>query len=178
MGCLGRGIRAGDKSSYDICPAGTRRPYTYMDLNLEDGRPIHFRRISRGTDYADVVFRHEQTASEFFGAQIAWNGNGWTLNLGNGRKVLFPEAYYAKNFAQDAPAEMQDAAGNRVRLLRDAQRKLQQLISPAGHAIRFKYDDVNRIVEAADDAGNVRNYAYDTSGHLQAVSSGSSPVSV
>src|ERR1035438_1601701 len=102
----------GTNHPYDICPTGTRFPYTYMDLNLEDGRQIHFRRISKGTGFADAVFRHENTSSEFYGAQIAWNGDGWTLDFRDGRRFLFPEAYQAKNYAQGAPTEMRNADGH------------------------------------------------------------------
>jgi YD repeat-containing protein len=155
---------------YDVCPTGTRFPYTYMDLNLEDTRQIHFPRVSKGTLYADAVFRHAGTASEFYDARINWNGDGWTLNFRDGRRFLFPEAYYAKTFAQGAPYEMRDADGHRIQLKRDKLRKLEQLVSPSGHTITFKYDEADRIVEATDDAGNVRKYSYDPTDHLESVS--------
>jgi YD repeat-containing protein len=164
-----RAFGAGTNHPYDVCPTGTRFPYTYMDLNLEDGRQIHFPRISKGTGYADAVFRHGQTSSEFYGAQIAWNGDGWTLNFRDGRHWLFPEAYYSKTFAQGAPFEMQAADGHRIQLKRDRQRKLKQLISLSGHTITFEYDGADRIIEATDDAGNVRKYSYDSSDHLETV---------
>jgi YD repeat-containing protein len=164
-----RAFGMGANHPYDICPTGTRFPYTYMNLNLEDGRAIYFPRISTGTGYADAVFGHHTTLSEFYQAQIAWNGNGWTLDFRDGRKFLFPESYYAKNYAQGAPIEMRDAHGNRIQLKRDKVRNLEQMISPSGHTISFKYDEADRIVEAADDAGNIRRYSYDPSGHLEAV---------
>ena len=128
-----------------------------MDINLEDGRRIHFPRISKGTGYADAVYRHEATSSEFYGAQIAWNGDGWTLDFRDGRRFLFPEAYHAKTFAQGAPFEMQAADGHRIQLKRNQLRNLEQLISPSGRTITLKYDAADRIIEATDDAGNVRN---------------------
>ena len=64
-----RAFGVGTNHPYDICPTGTRFPYTYMDLNLEDGRQIHFGRISKGTGYADAVFRRAETSSEFHGAR-------------------------------------------------------------------------------------------------------------
>src|SRR5580693_177839 len=42
-----RAFGSGTNHPYDICPTGTRFPYTYMDLNLEDARQIHFLRISK-----------------------------------------------------------------------------------------------------------------------------------
>jgi YD repeat-containing protein len=167
-----RAFGIGMNHPYDICPTGTRFPYTYMDLNLEDGNIIYLPRISKGTGYADAVFRHSRSSSEFFGAQIAWNGNGWTMTFRDGRKIYFPEAYYAKNFAQGAPTEMVDSEGHRLQLKRDAARNLEEIISPSGHKIQFKYGDADRIAEAWDDRGNVRKYSYDQTGHLHTVSDG------
>jgi YD repeat-containing protein len=168
-----RAFGIGGNHPYDICPTGTRFPYTYMDLNLEDDRQIHFRRISKGTSYADAVFGHDETASEFYGAQIAWNGDGWTLDFRDGRQFLFPEAYHAKSYAQGAPFEIRDANGHRVMLHRDRQRNLEQLVSPSGRTISFTYDGANRISAAIDDAGHVRKYSYDRTGHLESVADGS-----
>lgn len=165
-----RSFGVGANHPYDICPTGTRFPYTYMDLNLEDGRQVHFPRISKGTGYADAVFQHTNTSSEFYGAQVAWNGNGWTLDFKDHRQFSFPEAYRAANYAQGAPFEMRDGSGHNIQLKRDAARNLEELISPSGHTINFKYDNAARIVKAWDDAGNIRNYSYDSSGHLEIVS--------
>jgi YD repeat-containing protein len=115
------------------------------------------------------VFRHAETSSEFYGAQIAWNGDGWPLTFHDRRRFMFPEAYYAKSYAQGAPSEMQEAGGQRILLKRDKQRNLEQLTSPSGRTITFKYDGSARIIEATDNAGTVRKYTYDTSGHLESV---------
>ncbi len=170
-----RDIRAfgvGMNHPYDICPTGTRFPYTYMNLNLEDGNVVYLPPISKGTGYADAVFRHDRSSSEFYGAQIAWNGNGWTMTFRDGRKIYFPEAYHAKNFAQGAPTEMVDAEGHHTHLKRDNVRNLEELISPSGHSIRFRYDG-DRIVEAQDDAGHLRIYSYDQFERLISVADGS-----
>ena len=164
-----RAFGVGGNHPYDICPTGTSYPYTYMDINLEDGRRMHFPRISKGTGYADAVFRHDATSSEFYGAQVAWNGDGWTLDFRDGRRFLFPESYHAKTFAQGAPFEMQAADGRRIQLKRNQLRNLEQLISPSGRTIALKYDAADRIIEATDDAGNVRKYSYDSNGFLETV---------
>jgi YD repeat-containing protein len=170
-----RAFGVGANHPSDICPTGTRFPYTYQDLNLEDGRAIRFPRISKGTGYADAVFRHDATDSEFYGAQDAWNGNGWTLKFQDGRQFIFPEAYFAKTYAQGAAIEMRDAEGNRIQLRRDKARNLEQLISPSGRTITFKYDSSNRIIEATgqtnDGVSQTRQYSY-VFGHLQTVSDG------
>jgi YD repeat-containing protein len=143
-----------------------------MDLTLEDWSQVHMPRISKGVGYADAVFRHAQTSSEFFGAQIAWNGNGWTLRFRDGSKFYFPEAYYSKNYAQGAATEMVDAQGHRIQLKRSRVGNLEELISPSGHRITFKYDVADRIVEADEDAGYTRKYSYDHGGHLDTVFDG------
>jgi YD repeat-containing protein len=143
-----------------------------MNLILEDGRRIHFPRISSGTGYADAVFRHDETSSEFYGAQIAWNGDGWTLDFTDHRKFFFPEADNRKTYAQGAATEMRDEQGSRILLRRDKVRNLAELVSPAGHSITFKYDGADRIIEARDDAGNIRKYYYGANEHVETVSDG------
>jgi len=160
----------GGNHPYDICPTGTRNPYTYMDLNLEDFQYVHMLRISKGTGYADAVFRHSETASEFYGAQVRWNGDGWTLSLRDGGRVYFPESYNARNCAQGAPTRIADGAGHQIELKRIGVRNLEELVSPSEHRIKFKYDSADRIIEAEDDAGNVRTYSYDRTGHVETVS--------
>lgn len=158
----------GTSHPYDAAPTGTRFPYTYMDINLEDGNRVHFPRISQGTGFADAVYEHSTTASEFFGGRIAWNGNGWTMNLRNGGVFLFPEAYYSKTLTQGAATEIRDARGQRILLQRDAQRNLRRLVSPSGRTIDFVINGT-RIDEAHDDRGRSVGYWYDTAGHIYAV---------
>jgi YD repeat-containing protein len=165
-----RAFGIGGNHPYDICPTGTRFPYTYSDLNLEDGRQVHFPRISKGTAYADNVERHSETSSEFYGAMLAWNGNGWTLTFRDRRKFYFPDSYYARNCAQGAPTLMEDGQGHRIALKRDKERNLQELTSPSGYKIDFAYDLSDRIIEAKDSLNNVRKYSYDRTGHIETVS--------
>jgi hypothetical protein len=56
----------GTNQPYDGCPFGSRYPYTYIDLQLEDGERVHFERISKGTGYADAVYEHRATSSKEF----------------------------------------------------------------------------------------------------------------
>jgi YD repeat-containing protein len=168
-----RAFGVGANHPYDICPTiAARSSFAHMDLNLEDDRRIRFPRISSGTGYADAVFRHDETSSEFYGAQIAWNGDGWTLDFTDHRKFFFPEASNAKNYAQGAATEMRDEQGRHILLKRDKVRNLAELVSPGGHSITFKYDGQDRIVEAWDDAGNIRKYSYGANEHLETVSDG------
>ncbi len=164
-----RAFGVGANHPYDIYPTGSHFPYTYMDLNLENSFQVHMIRISKGTGYADAVFRHADTASEFYGAQAAWNGDGWTLTFRDGGKFYFPDSYYAKNSAQGAPTLMEDAEGHRIELRRSKVRNLEELVSPSGYKMQFKYDSSDRIIEVRDDRNDIRKYSYDSSGHIETV---------
>lgn len=145
---------------YDIAPLGTRNPYTEMELTLEDGDFLYFKRVSRGTGYADAVYQHTETSTRFYKSTIEWNGNGWTLRLTDGEEIFFPESYGATNLAQGAATEVRDGAGNPLKLERDGQRNLIEIVTPYGRWIKFTYDGRARIVRAEDDAGNWTSYTY------------------
>jgi YD repeat-containing protein len=161
--------------SYDIAPIGTRRPYTHMMLVLEDGDFLYFNRISPGTSFKDAVYMHTETSTRFYKATIAWNGDGWTLRLADGSHVLFPEAYLAKNLAQSAPYEVENAAGDKLLFQRDSERNLQRVLTPHGHWIQFHYDNQSRITQAEDDAGNTVRYGYNDDGMLSYAAQSSGP---
>jgi YD repeat-containing protein len=154
---------------YDISPEGSRNPYTYQLIALEDSDFVYFDRISNGTSYADAVYQHTATLTRFYKATQAWNGDGWTTRLADGSEIRFPEAYNAKSMAQGAPVEMRDSSGNRLELRRDAARNLQEIRTPHGHWIRFSYDGWSRIVRVEDDAGNWARYEYNADGMLTGV---------
>jgi YD repeat-containing protein len=151
---------------YDIAPLGTRNPYTFQLIALEDSNFVYFDRISKGTGYADSVFQHTETSSRFYKATTRWNGTGWTTRLTDGSEIHFPESYNGRNLAQGAPFEMLDAKGNRLELKRDAKRDLQQIVTPHGRWIKFQYDEQSRITRADDDAGNWVTYSYSPDGVL------------
>ena len=142
---------------FDDAPTGSRFPYTYMTLRLEDGDFLYFPRISGGTGFADAVYMHTETSTSLYQATIAWSGDGWTLRTADGSEMRFPEAYAAKNLAQGAAFEILDGKGNRLELRRDSSRNLREILTPSGRWIRFVYDADSRIVQASDDRSNFVN---------------------
>ena len=158
---------------YDIAPLGTRNPYTYQMMVLEDGDFLYFDRISKGTGYADAAFMHTETSTSFYKATQQWNGQGWTMKLADGSEILFPESYNARNLAQGAPTEMRDAKGNRLELIRDGHRNLQEIRTPSGHWIKFNYDGLSRINRAVTDTGAWAQYEYNSDGMLVNVTTSS-----
>jgi len=151
---------------FDMGPLGTRFPYTEQMLVFEDGDFVYLPRVSEGTSFQDAIYQHTETSTEFYKAVTAWNGNGWTTWRTDGSAITFPEAYNAKSMAQGAATEMRDSDGDRLQLIRDAQRNLLEIRTPHKHSIRFKYDDHARIIRAEDDQGHWSNYAYDGLGML------------
>ncbi len=154
---------------YDIAPVGSRNPYTFQLLALEDGDFLYFDRVSSGSGYEDAVYQHSESSTRFYKATQQWNGNGWTTKLADGAEIHFPESYNAINMAQGAPTEMVNPQGERLELIRDSRRNLQEIKTPHGHWIRFQYDGQARIIYAADDAGNWAKYQYDPEGMLTTV---------
>jgi len=151
---------------YDIAPLGTRFPYTDQIIDLEDGNFVYFPRVSKGTGFADAVFQHTETATSFYKAVTAWNGNGWTTWRTDGLTILFPESYSGKSAAQGGPIGMLDAHGNVLRLMRDSERNLQEILTPHNRWIKFDYDSQSRIVHAVDDQSLSAAYRYDSNGML------------
>ena len=154
---------------YDAAIIGSRNPYTYLDLVLEDGEFLHFDRISKGTGYANAVYQHSETSTRFYKATISWNGGGWTLILADGSRMEFPESYQALNLAQGAAMGLTDNVGRKLALRRDRQRNLLAIDTPHNPAMKFSYDDHARIVQAEDAHGDWTKYAYNPDGLLSDV---------
>lgn len=167
---MARSFGIGTSQPYDVFPVGSRFPYTYLDLNLEDGESVHFDRISRGTGYTDAIYEHRATSSkEFFGARIRWNVDWWDLSLPDGSTLVFPEAYTARTYSQGAVTEIRRASGQRIKVSRSYNGNIKNVTSSSGHRIDFTYDNSGRIVEVRDDLGGDRRYSYDSDGCLEFV---------
>jgi YD repeat-containing protein len=151
---------------FDIAPLGTRNPYTEQYILLENGDFLYFPRVSKGSGYADAIYRHSETGTSFYKATHQWIGDGWLTRLQDGSTIHFPESYNAKNLAQGAPTEMTDAAGNKIELIRDGKRNLQEVRCPKGGSLKFYYDSDDRIVRAEDGRGGWTSYAYNSKGFL------------
>jgi YD repeat-containing protein len=170
-----RAFGTGTNHPYDICTLGNYEPDLYgaFSIMLEDGIDVPFRRVSAGKGFADAVFRHEQTSSDFESAQINWNGHGWTLRFRDLTQVFFPDSWHGKSSWWGAPIEIRDGLGHSIRFQRAATRSLTRLTGPTGHGVSFQYDPYGRVTSAKDDFGNTRRYGYDSTGHLSTVADSS-----
>jgi hypothetical protein len=152
--------------SWDIYPIGSRNPYTYIDVILCDRREIHFDRISEGTDYANALYEHKDTATSFLRSRFGWTGNGWDLARPDGTHMYFPESYNAKRGVDGGLVAFTGPKGNAVTLQRDSLRNLRQLSTVESQYFRFEYDARNRVSKAMDSRGGVATYLYDMAGRL------------
>jgi len=151
--------------SWDISMGTDKNPYTYVVLNLCDGSTIHYKRISKGVSFADALFEHRQTSTEFLGSRMRWNGNAWVLNLVDGTSILFPGTYNARRGVDNAPIEFWTARGEPVKIERDRRRNLKRLTTPGQNTVEFEYDPWDRVVAAVDGQRRI-NYSYDVAGRL------------
>lgn len=160
---------------YDIAPLGTRRPYTYLMLVLEDGDYLYFKRISKGQGFEDAVYMHVETSTRYYKSILRWNGDGWTLRLANGEEMQFPEAYDSRNLAQGAASEVRNSKGDTLKLTRDSAGNLEEIQTPHNHWIRFEHNGDTTISRAEDDSGRWMIYGYNN-GMLTSVSDSSGAV--
>jgi YD repeat-containing protein len=154
---------------FDIAPIGTRNPYTYQLIVLEDGDFLYFPRVSKGTSFANAIYRQSEIGNSFYAAVQRWDGNGWKTELRDGSTLHFPESYNAGSLARGAATEMTDAAGRKIELIRDRKRNLQEIRGPSGASIKLVYDDQDRIVGASDGHGQWTKYTYNSLGFLRDV---------
>jgi YD repeat-containing protein len=165
-----RAFGIGSNHDYDIFPTGDHFPYTYMDLNLGDGRTVRYNRISQGSSYADFWAEHNSnTSSEFQKSRVRWNTDHWELTLHDGTLITLPDSYQASRAAQGAPIGIRRTNGEEIRCLRDQRHNLVRLTSPHNRRIQLLYDSNDRITQAADDTGRVLEYFYDPAGRLAEV---------
>ncbi|MFG3049855.1 RHS repeat-associated core domain-containing protein [Kitasatospora sp. NPDC048239] len=151
--------------------------YRYLEVDLvqPDGSKIHFRRITPGEKtYEDALFLADPTPTEFSGATMGWNGNGWDVKLRNGTTYVLGD---------EAPLQaIRDKFGNTTTITRapapaDSDGKVRlrgpitQVTSPNGKWIKFSYDTASppRIVRAEDNLGRAVSYTYTADGHLETV---------
>jgi uncharacterized protein RhaS with RHS repeats len=133
---------------------------------LPSGSRVHFPRISPGTGYTDAVYEHTSSPTSYFKARIAWNGNGWNLDLKDGSRMVFREGFGATRPSQSAVTRIQDRYGNAIALTRNTDADLTRIASPNGRWIELTYDGTHRVTQAKDNGGRTVGYTYDASGRL------------
>jgi YD repeat-containing protein len=153
---------------YNLFLTGHRLPYTDVDWKLPDGQSVHYERISQGTGFANAVFEEADQKPVFMWSRMSWNGWDWDLTFEDGTTYLSPEAYNATRPQQGSLVGIFDENGNEVRLSREDNGDLEQILSPNGRWIKLRYS-AKRMIEAEDSSGIVVKYIYDDGNRLETV---------
>jgi YD repeat-containing protein len=176
-------------NEYLTYPTGHRNPYTDQTLWMADTRGMLFNRISKGTGWADAVYAQTTLGGLFYRAIEGWNGDGWDLDLPDGRTFVFPDSYYARRPQQDALIGLIEPSGASLTMRRDREGNLQEVRSSDGRWMRlnyqgpfvlsiedsageketYSYDCQKRLGTSTDTSGETLSYSYNTRGQLTAV---------
>src|SRR5437016_8156295 len=104
----------GTNHPYDVAPTGSRFPYTFLDIHLEDGNSVHFDRVSKGTGFADAAL-----TGVFFGDETlhAQNdpGKGWVegaIVTEKGKPACGASSNLGYNFCAGATITLRPKEGN------------------------------------------------------------------
>ena len=159
----------GGNHSLNIFPVGNTWPFTWMDLILEDGGRLHYRRSDWGASYWDAIYGAEPTITDFYSSYVTWNWPGWKLVRQDGRTYVFPDGGGVQRPEQAALIGVQDASGNTLRLQRESTGNLRSASSGGGRWIHFQYDSHYRMTEAQENDGREFLYRYNAHGCLEEV---------
>lgn len=164
-----RAFGIGGNHSLNIWPVGNTWPFTWIDLILEDGGRLHYRRSDWGASYWDATYVVERTITDFYSSYIVWNWPGWKLFRQDGMAYIFPDGGGVQRPEQGALVGLQDASGNALRLRRESTGNLQSAASSDGPWIHFQYDARYRVTVAQENDGREFHYRYNADGCLEEV---------
>jgi hypothetical protein len=144
---------------------GDAERFQWVQMGSPNGAHVRFERISSGSSYANALFEHRSSPSEWQGARLGWTGTGWAVRSQDGAVLFFQGCGHG-----DAPhcwiLWERDADGHRVDYTRDADGRLRRIEASPKRWIAFDYDEKDRITRAyASDGPEVR-YEYDERGRL------------
>ena len=163
-----RALGIGGNHNLNVFPVGDIFPSTWMDLLLEDGSRVHYKRANLGFGYWDALYREgSREVSEYSSSTVSWTWPGWKITTTSGRQYLFPPAY-------DGPPEkysLMEIREKDARLViqRNDKGHLLSANSPSGATLRFAYDDLDRIRRIEASNGEWREYRYNPMGYLSQV---------
>jgi len=162
-----RAFGIGTNHSLDIFLVGDAEKFSFIDLILEDGGRVHYKRVSAGTGHRNAEFvTDEGSDSPFSASRLRWNGNGWDLDRRDAWTFVFPASARATKGEQAALIGIHDSSGHSFRMVRDASGHLLNVATPKGNLVDFEYDSADRVTRAKDNHGRSVIYKYDPSGRL------------
>lgn len=163
-----RALGVGGNHNLNIFPVGDIFPATWMDLLLEDGGRVHYKRANLGFGYWDALYRERSSGSEYSSSTVSWTWPGWEITTTSGREYLFPPALPEGPPEKYSLIEIREKDA-RLIIERNDKGHLLHAQSPSGAVLRFAYDDLGRIARIEASNGEWREYRYDSKGYLSQV---------
>jgi YD repeat-containing protein len=155
----------GNNHPYGRFLVGDAPALSYVDLVLEDGVRVHYRRASPGTGAENAVFVHDATPSGYLNSRLSWKGTSWLLETTDGSSVRFP-ACSPGALKACTMSGYTDRNGRRIEVSFDARNNPVRIETDHHHTVELQYDDQDRVIRAWDDAGHWMTYRYDARGRL------------
>ena len=165
-----RPFGVGTNHLYDWFLVGDNQQFKWLEIVLEDGSTVHYKRISPGTGAHDGIFEHVSSPTPFYNSRLKWNGSGFDVNLVNGTVYSFGVCGSADG-RNCGIVGYADPAGRKLRMIREPTTgNLKAVIDSSKAGIELKYDAGSRIKEAKVIGSNLLvNYDYDSKGRLRRV---------
>ena len=160
-----RPFGVGTNHSFGTFLVGDAAAFSYVELILADGGRIQFRRTSDGTGFADAIFEHTGTPTEYQDSYLFWENGGWTIQLADGGAYTYPACPPWLN-KPCTVSSYRDSDGNELKMRHDRRMNLIRIEAQNGAAIDLRYDNEDRIVLARSSYGQQVEYQYDGQGRL------------
>jgi YD repeat-containing protein len=160
-----RPFGVGNNHPYGRFLVGDAPALSYIDLILEDGVRVHYRRTSPGTGPENAVFIHDATPSPYLNSRLSWRGASWLLETTDGSSVRFP-ACSPGALKACTMSGYTDRNGRRIEVSFDARDNPVRIETDHHHTVELQYDEQDRVIRAQDDAGHWMTYRYDARGRL------------
>lgn len=160
----------GTNHLYDWFLIGDSEQFKWIQIVLEDGGTIHYKRISPGAGVHDAVFEHVSSPTPFYKSRLKWNGNGFDVNLENGSVYSFGVCG-SSDPRNCGIVGIRDPSGRKLRMVREPNTgNLRSVIDSNNAGIEFKYDTSSRVKQAKVIGSSLSvNYDYDRQGRLRRV---------
>ncbi|HVH29112.1 MAG TPA: cytochrome c oxidase assembly factor Coa1 family protein [Vicinamibacterales bacterium] len=163
---VSRSFGVGASDSYDIFPVGDSQTFSWIELILEDGARVPYKRTSPGKGVAGARLRADaHMGNPFSLSSLEWRA-GWDLSTTEGWTYRFPPSGPGRTWQKSALIEILGHGGRKFTVQRDAAGNLQEVRAPDGASVTFTVDALDRIVLATESTGRSVQYEYDAGGRL------------
>ncbi|HJR58907.1 MAG TPA: DUF6531 domain-containing protein [Vicinamibacterales bacterium] len=140
--------------------------FQWVSVILASGSRINFRRTSAGASLLNAMYLHDETPTEWHGAQLGWTGLNWALRKRDGSVALFQSCGPASICSI---IQSRDSDGHITYYRRNPAGQLLKIDDGGDRWIAFEYDAHARISRAQASTGRHVRYEYDARGRLAGV---------